>query len=315
MLARVGVSGGIGVSPNNALSVAARFSAAAATYDSVASVQAEVAERVSALVSEAPVPRLALDVGCGTGLLTEKLLRVLPATQLHALDISEAMIERARQRVGNGGRVTWIVADASMPAKGIAYDLIASSSCLHWILPIENAFRSMASRLADGGHLVFGLMQAGTLAELAECRRRVAPGKPTGAALPTEDEVLAAFARTGFRVLRRERSVIRKEYPSAALFLKAIHDQGTTGGAVSSAGSLLTQGELKRLAAEYAAHYKNADAGVTATYDVLYAVARKEGRAWAKASSLPERTPASGRRSCAPPWLPGCGRTALTPCR
>jgi malonyl-CoA O-methyltransferase len=261
---------------DNTASIAARFSASAATYDGSASIQKAVAERVASLVSDLPKPRLVLEVGCGTGLLTERLLEALPKARIHALDISKAMIEQAQTLRGSAARVEWIVADAREFASTQRYDLIVSSSSLHWILPIEEAFRALNTHLNEGGHLAFGMMLSGTLAELHAARQRVVAGKPAATTLPKEPDILSALRLTGLRVARHERSVLRIEYPSAELFLKSVHDQGTTGGAVSRGDRPLNRGELKRLAADYAAHYRSSAGGVTATYDVLYAVAQKQ---------------------------------------
>jgi malonyl-CoA O-methyltransferase len=96
------------MSVNHTAAIAARFSASAETYDRSACVQKAVSERVSEMVARLPEPRQVLEVGCGTGLLTERLLDVLPKAGIHALDVSEGMIKQARSRLKNAGRVTWI---------------------------------------------------------------------------------------------------------------------------------------------------------------------------------------------------------------
>ncbi len=54
-----------------------------------------------------------LDVGCGTGILTEILLEHLsPKGRIIALDFARAMIEEARMKIPDG-RVCWLCADAS----------------------------------------------------------------------------------------------------------------------------------------------------------------------------------------------------------
>ena len=53
-----------------------------------------------------------LDIGCGTGILTQALLgRLGPGGRVVALDISPAMLERAKQKIGDP-RVTWVQAAA-----------------------------------------------------------------------------------------------------------------------------------------------------------------------------------------------------------
>ena len=66
-----------------------------------------------------------LDVGCGTGNLTQALLGRLGVDgRVVALDISSVMLERARQKIGDP-RVTWIQAAADrLPVADAACDRI-----------------------------------------------------------------------------------------------------------------------------------------------------------------------------------------------
>jgi len=258
-------------------SIAARFSAAAETYDQTAQVQKNVAEHVTALLAGIPAPQKILEIGCGTGLLTGMLCRALPRATIHALDLSAGMLAQAQTLLGNRANVQWILADARQLPAGATYDLLVSSSSLHWIQPLADLFQTLRPRLITGGHLVFGLMLKDTLKELHAARRRVAPDNPTSATLPTEADVLAALQSAHFQVLQHERTTLRVQYPAAAQLLQAVHEQGTTGGAVSQGRRPLLRGEMRRLLDDYTTHYSNATSGgVFATYDVLYVVARSQ---------------------------------------
>src|SRR5579871_4971737 len=92
-----------------------------------------------ALIAEAaaattPQARHVLDVGCGAGNYTLKLLEQLPNLDATLIDLSQPMLERARQRVGQAtkGRVTLIQGDIraiSLPADGC--DIILAAAVLH----------------------------------------------------------------------------------------------------------------------------------------------------------------------------------------
>ena len=58
---------------NHHRAVAARFSAAAATYDSHAEVQNEIAGKVAEIVGKLTPPTRVLEVGCGTGAILSGL--------------------------------------------------------------------------------------------------------------------------------------------------------------------------------------------------------------------------------------------------
>lgn len=56
-------------------------------------------------------PRRILEVGCGTGFLTQMLHEAWPEAELIATDIAPKMLERARNRVGK--RVQFCEMDAA----------------------------------------------------------------------------------------------------------------------------------------------------------------------------------------------------------
>ncbi|AJY74717.1 malonyl-ACP O-methyltransferase [Paenibacillus beijingensis] len=95
-------------------SILRRFNrSAAGSYDTHALVQRSMADRLVHLLAARPVPAggaarepAVLEIGCGTGILTEKLLRHLPCASLTAIDLAPAMIEAAKQRVVTAAEAT-----------------------------------------------------------------------------------------------------------------------------------------------------------------------------------------------------------------
>ena len=97
-----------------------------------------------------------VDVGCGTGRLTERLLERLPRGRVVALDYSLRMLQVATTnlRPRFAGRVWFVRADgAGLPLRGAA-DVIFSTATFHWILDHDRLFRSLHAALAPGGRLV-----------------------------------------------------------------------------------------------------------------------------------------------------------------
>ena len=115
-----------------------------------------LAETASAL---APETREILDIGCGAGNQTLNLLRVFPDADCTLLDISPAMLDRARERVGAvTGKVAWIEGDirtAELP-KG-KFDLAVAAAVLHHLRDRDDWKRTFAkihSLLKPGGILL-----------------------------------------------------------------------------------------------------------------------------------------------------------------
>ena len=216
------------------MAVAARFSAASATYHQAATVQQAVAESLSRWLPNLLPPACVLEIGCGTGLLTGLVRCRYPGLWIDVVDVSARMIAAARTRMGFDNHVRWRVADVcSMPMTRL-YPLIVSSSSLHWISPLEDGLTRMAALLAPGGQAIFSLMIRGTLGELRKCRLRVAPRKPPAGNLPTRRQVRQALQYAGLTIIEEKKEIRRVEYPSVEALLRHIHDQGLTGGMVST---------------------------------------------------------------------------------
>lgn len=91
-----------------------------------------------------------LEVGCGTGQLTERL--VCFGFRLTAIDLGPSMITAARRRLA-GSAVSFQVASfEDFAAPDASFDLIVSGTAFHWVDP-EVRFRKPARLLRPGGWL------------------------------------------------------------------------------------------------------------------------------------------------------------------
>jgi trans-aconitate 2-methyltransferase len=95
-----------------------------------------------------------VDAGCGTGRVTELLLRHLPRGTVLAVDASEAMVEAARRRFAGDGRVRVERQDLRELEVGELVDVVFSTATFHWVLDHERLFERLARALRPGGRLV-----------------------------------------------------------------------------------------------------------------------------------------------------------------
>jgi predicted TPR repeat methyltransferase len=98
-----------------------------------------------------------LDLGCGTGLAG---LAFKPrARRLDGIDLSPAMIEKARAR---GIYDSLEVADleTALAASGLAYDLLLAADTLVYLGDLAKVFAAAAARLAPDGYFLFTLEAA-----------------------------------------------------------------------------------------------------------------------------------------------------------
>lgn len=123
----------------------------APTYDRTSAPQqawaADVLARLDGVAADATV----LDVGCGTGRVTEQLLSLVPDGRVLAIDASAEMVALARQRLGERARV-WCE-DALDLHLDEPVDAIFSTAALHWVPDHDRLWARLARALRPGGVL------------------------------------------------------------------------------------------------------------------------------------------------------------------
>jgi len=250
-----------------------RFSLAAKTYDKHASPQLKLAKHVMSFLPKTQPTQL-LELGAGTGQLTRLLANQFPNSLIHVIDLSEKMIEHGRSLFTDFPQIHWQVADAETFQAKTTHPLIISSSALHWVNDLEKTFRTTYNNLDAGGLFAFGFMLKDTLKELQDIRQQVAPNKAQTHFLPTYNEVITALNLVGFSIEKAQHNIDRVTYSSAAHFLKAIHEQGVTGGKTSQDTLPLTRSELRLLTQKYQTKYATSE-GVFASYETIIVLAKK----------------------------------------
>lgn len=148
-------------------SIAQSFSRAAKKYDAVAYVQTRIGNQLLAgLPLKGDSAALtALDVGCGTGLLTQKLTQ--HAHHVIAVDIAAGMLRFAKGRDTDQEIKGFVCADAeSLPFKVGSIDLIYSNYALQWCENFSGMLQGVHALLKPGGRFVFSIPVENTLHEL-----------------------------------------------------------------------------------------------------------------------------------------------------
>jgi trans-aconitate 2-methyltransferase len=145
-----------------------------ATNAGIIAIGLEVMDRLDLTGSET-----VLDAGCGTGVVTEKLLERLPTGFVYALDASPQMVEHAEERFASTDNVEVVLGDLNqLDLEGKLVDAVFSTATLHWILDHENLFRNFWSVLKPGGRLVAQCGGDGNIAEVQRAYLAVAGVDP-----------------------------------------------------------------------------------------------------------------------------------------
>lgn len=109
----------------------------------------EVFELLAGLIADEP--RVALDVGCGTGDLTRRLAPLIE--RVDAIDVSARMIAQGRTLPGGDApNIRWIVGAAEDAALELPYTLIIAGESFHWMdWPV--VMSRLGDVLASGAYL------------------------------------------------------------------------------------------------------------------------------------------------------------------
>jgi ubiquinone/menaquinone biosynthesis C-methylase UbiE len=94
-----------------------------------------------------------LDVGCGTGALLAALAERAPEAGLSGIDLSPEMLKVARLRLGERAELHQARAER-LPFADNGFDLVVSTSVLHYLADASAALLEMRRVLKPGGRLV-----------------------------------------------------------------------------------------------------------------------------------------------------------------
>jgi trans-aconitate 2-methyltransferase len=149
----------------------------ARTYDRVSEPQQSWASDVLERLRDIPPDATVLDVGCGTGRVTEALLELVPRGCVLAIDASADMVELASARLRGRARV-WCQ-DALELALEEPVDAIFSTATLHWVGDHDRLWPVFARALRSGGRLEIQCGGEGNIARVRavidDVLREIAP--------------------------------------------------------------------------------------------------------------------------------------------
>ena len=133
--------------------VVEEYSRLAPRYDTRWSFYVEAtANAAIARLSPPPTARV-LDVGCGTGVLLQKLARKFPEARLFGVDPAREMLALARRRLSPETGLAEGWAEALPFAEG-AFDVVVSCSMFHFSRRPVSALAEMTRVLRPGGELL-----------------------------------------------------------------------------------------------------------------------------------------------------------------
>jgi trans-aconitate 2-methyltransferase len=178
----------------------------ARTYDRTSAPQQSWAIDVLARLEGIAPNSVVLDVGCGTGRVTEALLELVPRGRVLAIDASREMVALARERLGGRAEV-WCQSALDIDLRE-EVDAVVSTATLHWVPEHDRLWMALARALRSGGVLE---AQCGGAGNIARVREAIADAAQAHApeligfspwVFATPEETQRGLARAGFGAIR-----------------------------------------------------------------------------------------------------------------
>lgn len=256
------------------------FDAAADRYDEVAILQREVGQRIIERLELIKIsPAMILDVGAGTGYVSQGLSRYFKKARIFSLDIAPRMLKVARSKntliSRLMGRQAYVCGDAeALPVSDNSVDLIFSNLTLQWCGELDRVFNEFRRVLKPGGLLMFSTFGPDTLKELRTSWQRA----------ETDDEYLHvnqfidmhdigdALLRSGLTDPVMDVEHFTLTYPDVYKLMRELKALGAHNVARGRPHSLTGKKRLENMVSAYEQY--RVDDVLPATYEVVY------GHAW-----------------------------------
>jgi malonyl-CoA O-methyltransferase len=270
----------------NKIQVQENFGKYAVTYDQYAVIQKEMARDLLKVIRRTGRHfRNILEIGCGTGFLTELLAGEYPEAQITATDIAPEMITVAKEKLAIFPNISYFTADGENLSKqenirsSQQFDLIVSNAVFQWFSDYKETFVQFNSYLEHNGYLIFSTLSSGTFKELYLCLKEGLEDINPCGQTKQESAKIEPFIEnkyleklltsTGFENIGLEETTKQEYFKSCRDFLKSLK-------MIGAHNYLSAELTAKGLGSGIFSLIKNYDAlfsgekGVPATYQCLY---------------------------------------------
>lgn len=250
--------------------VAQSFSRAADSYDDVASIQRWVINRLLQSMESPQGVNRVLDIGCGTGQLTDRVNQRFAPHTLIGLDIAEGMTRAAKARTS----LPAICGDAEvMPFPDNFFHVLVSSFALQWCPDVQQVFAEAHRVLHAQGRFYFTLPVEGTLAELKHGWHQADPDNSHVNDFYEPDQIAVAARRAGFQQVSVRVITQQEFYPDLKSITHALKGMGAHNVTEGRARHVTGKRKIKALLDAYESY--RTDKGLPLTWQVAFGVLEK----------------------------------------
>ncbi len=253
--------------------VADAFGSAASRYSEHADIQREVANRLIAslqpwrqIIPSGPI----IELGCGTGFVTEGLFELYPNRKIHVTDLSKQMVDFSRDKFSEQENAVFRIQDAEEdPQVGEPhYGLVISGFTAQWFNDPALTLAKWMEVIEPGGLLLVSFPGRESFPEWKQkCEELGLPY--TGNKLPDVEEVVVKMSVGPAQVDFYEDTITRS-FDSARDFFKQLKN---VGASTQKEGRSLSPKEISMLIN----HWDNSTEGsVDVSYHVVFLAVKRD---------------------------------------
>jgi malonyl-CoA O-methyltransferase len=243
---------------NYSSSVADRFGQAAATYQVQASLQRHSAKHLLDIITtyQPCVPDGSIiEVGCGTGFITQGLLQTFPQRQLEITDLSTEMLNFCRSYVSISDRqqhlVSFQIQDGEKLFRPQKYAAIVSGFVIQWFDNPVDILQKWFAQIKPGGFLFLSFP---TRQSFSEWRQICIQNHIPFTANPLPDPVVILQSFTDAQIRHQEVIQTVDTYTSAAVFFRGLK---AIGAGLNQTKQRLSIQQMKQLIQGWDTHTSN----------------------------------------------------------
>ena len=247
------------------------FNDAASNYDDNAFLQSEIANRLAEKLKVISIkPQTIIDLGSGTGLLSNKTAEIFPNANLICVDFAQQSLLKNPQNLK-------VCANAyELPFASNSVDFIVSNLMMQWCPDLKALFNECFRVLKPEGLILFTTFGPDTLKELKRSWSAVDSSAHVNNFIDMHD-IGDQMLQSGFQSPIMEMENITLTYEKV---LDLMHDLKSIGAQnVDSRSKALTgKTKFKKMIEMYESY--RSDGKLPATYEVIY------GHAWKNENKL-----------------------------
>lgn len=251
------------------------FNKAANTYEPYSNMQKVVGEKLIAKLGNDTLQHssLILDVGSGTGFISQLLRKDNKNNQIISVDIAYEMLRRAKLTKWKI-RNYYICADAKdLPLPDRSVDLIVSNLMLHWHTDISAVIREWHRVLRPRGILLFSTLGPLTLYELRNSWNQVDQLTHINKFIEPE-ELEISLVTTKFENFFLEKEKLLFQYPALNCLFESLKKTGVHNMNTNRLNGLTGKKRFKLFLKAYE-QYQQVNMQWPATYELIYGWAQK----------------------------------------